>query len=233
MVPASQGGWEDYQIMHFAAPGRMSGTHQAWLQWQRWWWSTQRSSGSLELLSPGSSSGLPLPWLGAFFLGSDWLLCEISRSPRARASWSPSLYCQFPFLDWILPQSVSSAAMGWILPSEDKSLKFNPINHLLGFPETTAPALSWARGGPMSGCSLPSAPTVPVVPAGCSLQPLSLGSTLLPTVLQCSDTPHFAVTHHSLPTLPFYSLSSRCQKKKKKITLEKLVCKGSIQLVLH
>lgn len=129
LVLSSRGGWEDHRIMPAASPGRMSGTvtvvMMEHIQEEQW-----------GPLATSPLYPLQLPLIGAFFLDSDWSLCEINRSPSAWVSWS-LCFCQFHFLDWILPQSFSSAAMGWILPSEDKSLKFNSIIHLLGFPKIT------------------------------------------------------------------------------------------------
>lgn len=126
-----------------------------------------------------------------------------------------------------LPQSLRSTITGWIL------VRTNHWSSTLSatwasWADTPHPSLNQKRA---PACPFP--PPTLAVPSTFPATPSShrgCGSALLPTVLQSSLTPHFSATrHHSLPSLPLYSLSPPCQK----ITLQKLVCEGSIQLVLH
>lgn len=65
--------------MFAASPGRMSGTVTVMMmehiQEEHW-----------DPLATSPLYPLQLPLIGVFFLNPDWLLCEISRSPRAWVS---------------------------------------------------------------------------------------------------------------------------------------------------
>lgn len=136
-----------------AAAGGMPSTHAVSLQCWWWWRSTPRSRGPSGHISPLSSSGLQLPLLPAFLLGSDWLLCEISKSPRASESFrlttsSLSWTGSYPSPSAPLPQARSCQVQA---------------NHL----SSTPSAPCWAslrlhptpsaepEEGLMSACSLP------------------------------------------------------------------------------
>lgn len=80
----------------------------------------------------------PPPWLR---WGTLW-----NKSLRASLEvLTLSLLLPVPALGLDPAPSLSSVTMGWILPSEDRSLKFSLIHHVLGLPDDTAPIFSDKR----------------------------------------------------------------------------------------